>query len=196
MKKPNSKQQPATLSPSAAANQALIPAFEYAATGGKHSSIADAMTRLTGQPVNRQMVGRWLNTDPEKREQPRLGYGLTLLWAVAVCKLVDKGVGIDRAIEYPGGLKMEIDLNRPKAIKENKPVPAKPKPAPKPEPPMRAGIITGDGKGKALPRLTGPTAGGVRFDKKTGKATKPAVVKVSPHMRRKMEAAQRGARRK
>lgn len=99
--------EPIALSAVEAANQALQPALTYAAPGGKHSAIAASMALLTGQKVTRQMVGRWLSPDPEKREQPRLGYGIMLLWAVTLCEVLERGGKPESASS------ITIDLRRP-----------------------------------------------------------------------------------
>lgn len=75
---------PAILSTTSAANQALASAIEYAKPYGHVKAIAAALSELTGQSVTRQMVGRWLNSDPEKRIPiGNFGMGLALLFVVA-----------------------------------------------------------------------------------------------------------------
>jgi hypothetical protein len=70
------------LKPATASNQALADAVTYATEYGRVKQIAEAMSRLTGESVTRQMVGRWLAEDPAKRQQPSLGNGLLLLLVV------------------------------------------------------------------------------------------------------------------
>lgn len=71
---------PPTYPPEELASQALTRALEFAARAGNKTAIARAMTDLTGQPVTRQMVERWVHADPDKRHQPSLGYGIALIW--------------------------------------------------------------------------------------------------------------------
>lgn len=41
--------------------------------------IADKLSKMTGQPVTRQMVDRWLHPDPKKRTQALHGTGILLV---------------------------------------------------------------------------------------------------------------------
>lgn len=75
-----STKKPTLYPPEELASQALRQALDFAARPGSKTAIARAMTDLTGQPVTRQMVERWVHTDPEKRHQPSLGYGIALIW--------------------------------------------------------------------------------------------------------------------
>ena len=62
-----------------AAEQRLAPIRAWAhANHGMVKTIADRLSTLTGKPVMRQTVGRWLHKDPDKRQQPSYGFGLLL----------------------------------------------------------------------------------------------------------------------
>lgn len=137
MKKTSKPQKsgPIALTALEAANQALTPAIEYAAPGGKHSAIAIAMTMLTGQPVNRQMVGRWLNPDPAKREQPRFGYAIMLLWAVELCRRAEASGATPETVGAHGTIEVSVELSRPAIGDKN----------------VRVGILTGSTKADATP---------------------------------------------
>lgn len=69
---------PGRLTTEDAAHQALEPVREFAGGYGRTKLIAESMTDLTGQPVSRQMVGRWINGTA----LPNLGTGLVLLLVV------------------------------------------------------------------------------------------------------------------
>jgi hypothetical protein len=43
------------------------------------SAIADRLSKITGKPVTRQMVEKWLHPDPEKRTQALHGTGILLV---------------------------------------------------------------------------------------------------------------------
>lgn len=62
------------------ANAALQFLIDHAAkTRGAEIALAERMTKRTGQQVLRQQVQGWLNPDPEKRIEPKLGVGLMLI---------------------------------------------------------------------------------------------------------------------
>lgn len=80
------KKQPATLSATQASDHALADAVEYAKGYGNVTAIAEKMSQITGENVTRQMVGRWLNEDPEKRQQPSFGNAILILIAVDILR--------------------------------------------------------------------------------------------------------------
>lgn len=70
--------------PEAMSAAQLAPIREWArANRGAMQRIAERMGHLSGKPVNRHMVGRWLATEDDKRIQPVHGYALLLEQAVA-----------------------------------------------------------------------------------------------------------------
>jgi hypothetical protein len=78
--KPRSK-----LDPLDAAGHALANARVFAEEYGNVKRIADQMNAIT-EPnrYSRQIVGLWLNENPEKRDIPTLGNALVLLAAVEI----------------------------------------------------------------------------------------------------------------
>lgn len=50
---------------------------------GTIQRIADEMARRCTSPVNRNMVGKWLNIDADKRQQPSHGYALLMAEVIA-----------------------------------------------------------------------------------------------------------------
>lgn len=54
-----------------------------AANHGTYTSVAYWLQERTGEKVTRQTVGRWLATDPERRQTPHYGWGLLLEEAYA-----------------------------------------------------------------------------------------------------------------
>lgn len=74
--------KPKPLTATQVAERALATAIEFARERGRIQAIADLLSEKTGESITRQMVSRWLHPEPEKRQQPSLGYGLLLLWAV------------------------------------------------------------------------------------------------------------------
>jgi hypothetical protein len=64
----------------ALAERALRPLTKYAAKNrGTITLVADRLTKLNGSLVHRQLVEKWLHSDPKKRTQPLLGMGLMLM---------------------------------------------------------------------------------------------------------------------
>lgn len=66
-----------------AADERLRPIRLWAhANHGTVKSIAEKLTAMTGRPVMRQTVGRWIHKDPAKRQQPTYGFGILLERAI------------------------------------------------------------------------------------------------------------------
>ena len=53
------------------------------ANHGTITRVTEWLKQRTGEDITRQTVGRWLTADPEKRQQPRYGWGLLLEEAYA-----------------------------------------------------------------------------------------------------------------
>lgn len=104
----NAKTSLARMSAAEASEQALNHAVEFARERGRIQAIADLMTERTGDSVTRQMVSRWLNPDPDKRQQPSLGNGLLLLWCVDV-------------LEHDNGHRTTVDIALKLAAAKPKP---------------------------------------------------------------------------
>lgn len=45
---------------------------------GMLTKLTQEMQRLTDTPITRQVVSRWLHTEPEKRQEPKLGAFLVM----------------------------------------------------------------------------------------------------------------------
>ena len=77
------KTKKATLDSKEFSNQALDPHVRWVAEGSygdkRATRVAEIMTDITGKPVTRQMVERWLHPDADRRGHPFLGTGLLLL---------------------------------------------------------------------------------------------------------------------
>ncbi len=109
---PTRKKEPPAerLTTADASNQALAAAIEYAKPYGHVKAIAAALTELTGQSVTRQMVGRWLNADPENRTPiGNFGMGLALMYVVAKLQNPDL-----KTVEF------EIEVPAPKKTRKTK----------------------------------------------------------------------------
>jgi hypothetical protein len=77
--KPSSKQKRPTVTERRSAD-ALGPLIRYAATNrGALAQIAEELSRRTRKKQFAANVGTWLDSDPNKRAEPRLGLGLFLL---------------------------------------------------------------------------------------------------------------------
>lgn len=75
-------QKPNPIPSTRISDRALARAVEYGEGYGNITAIASRMSAITGEPVTRQMVGRWLNKDPERRQQPSFGNALLLLFVI------------------------------------------------------------------------------------------------------------------
>lgn len=68
-----------TLTAKAFAHERLEPIRRWAkSTSGNINRLATRVAELSGESVNRHMIGRWLNDDHDKFVQPGYGYGLYL----------------------------------------------------------------------------------------------------------------------
>jgi len=66
--------------PEAASAAALKPLIDFAQKNrGTIITLADILSRRTGQTIFRQSVEKWLHPDAKKRMEPKLGIGLLLL---------------------------------------------------------------------------------------------------------------------
>lgn len=60
-------------------DERLAPMRAWAASNrGSILQITEWLQERTGTTLSRQTVGRWLNTDPDKRQEPKHGFGLLL----------------------------------------------------------------------------------------------------------------------
>ncbi len=77
------KTEPQTeqLTPDEASVRALAEVRGYAEARGAKTDLAEKMTTLSGLPVSRQMIEKWLHADPAKRRQPLFGHAILLLLA-------------------------------------------------------------------------------------------------------------------
>jgi len=78
---PTKEQGPLKISPKLIANSLLQQVIESAGERSLKTKLAALMSGITGAPVTRQMVERWLHPNPEKRDHPSLGNGILLLAA-------------------------------------------------------------------------------------------------------------------
>lgn len=66
----------------AIANTALADLIDYANNEknvGTKKALAESLSARLGYKVHRQLVEGWLNPDPEKRIEPKLGLGLVIM---------------------------------------------------------------------------------------------------------------------
>jgi len=76
--------------PEAMSADQLAPVREWAhANHGAIKRLAERISKLSGKPVNRHMVSRWLAMEKEKRIQPSHGYALLLERAMAELQAED-----------------------------------------------------------------------------------------------------------
>lgn len=103
------------LSAEDAADQALNTAVEWARGYGRIKAIAEALSTATGQPVTRQLVGRWLNPDRAKRVQTNLGMGLMLLHVVGMLRATTEGeLGEPQAARESAFVSVDLFAPEPK----------------------------------------------------------------------------------
>lgn len=90
-KKSSAHHAPAVTSSQQLTIDELAPVRAWAqANPGAIGRLAEKVGEITGEPVNRHMVGRWLKeTDPV---QPRFGYGIALVRAYESLANEDAGV--------------------------------------------------------------------------------------------------------
>lgn len=87
MKKPTAKKKkPKPITADDLSAYGLKDAITFAEAYGNITKVADTMTAISGESVTRQMVGRWLNGDPAKRQQPSFGTAILLLIAVDIVR--------------------------------------------------------------------------------------------------------------
>lgn len=61
------------------AEERLAPIRLWAhANHGAVKRLSDRLSQMTGRPVMRQTIGRWLHKDSTKRQQPSYGFGILL----------------------------------------------------------------------------------------------------------------------
>lgn len=108
-----SKPTPKPTSDYEVAENRLAPIRVWAhANHGALQRLTDALTAMTGRPVQRQTVGRWLHKDPHRRQQPSYGFGILLE---------------DAAIKVQQEMRAEADAELARWSQPRTPEPIKPK---------------------------------------------------------------------
>lgn len=117
------------LLPERVAAAALGAAVEWAKTPGRKTRIAHRLSEITGRSVSRQMVEKWLHPEPEKRREPLLGIGLSLMVVASdLAATDDNRPGLINPAAKPGAALVTVEFSI------TQPSPTKPKSKPKTKP--------------------------------------------------------------